>query len=259
MGEVQFFFSQLNQFFDKIYVITLQRAADRQAHVRNELQGLDYEFFFGKDKQSFSINSLKEQGVYDEELAKKHHRYGKAMHTGQIGAAWSHAEVYKDVVENNYRRVFIMEDDIVIDKEAIRIFPNVLKELPADWELLYLGFDEREKAPPGIFFKKLFYHFLRLFRAIKFSHTAINHLYPRKVSTYIYEAGYHDCIHAYGITHSAAKKMLALQKPISFIADNLPAHAITNRILKGYIVLPKIINQQYQIGTSSASYINDVQ
>ena len=256
MENLQKFFNELNSFFDHIYVITLERATDRHEHIRQELNGLNYELFFGKDKQKFSIEELKQTGIYNEDLAKQHHRYNKPMHEGQIGCAWSHAEVYRDIIDKGYRTVLILEDDVVIDKIATKIFPGIFKELPPGWELVYLGFDEREMAPRGLFFKKIFYHFLRFFKAVKFSHTTINHLYPKKVSEHIYLSGYHDCSHAYSITQSAAKKLLTLQQPITFIADNLIAHAVTNQIIKGYIILPKIINQQYQVGISNASYLN---
>ena len=256
MKEVQEFFNTLNAFFDHIYVITLERARDRHEHIRKELAGLNYELFYGKDKQNFSIEDLKQTDVYNEDLARQHHRYGKPMQAGQIGCSWSHAEVYRDVILKGYRRVLILEDDIVIDRMAAKDFSTMLQELPASWELLYFGFAERETAPRGFVFKKIFYHFLRVFKAIKYSHSTINHLYPRKISAHVYRAGYHDCTHAYAITQQAAKKLLELQQPISFIADNLLAHAITNDIVKGYIVKPKIINQQYQLGISSASYLN---
>ncbi|HUC82747.1 MAG TPA: glycosyltransferase family 25 protein, partial [Flavisolibacter sp.] len=239
-----------------IYVITLRRATDRQQQVQQELQGLHYKFFFGKDKHEFSLTDLQQKGVYNEAMARNHHRYGKPMQIGQVCVSWSHAEVYRDMLKHNYQRVLIMEDDVVIDTKAAEIFPAVRQELPPDWELLYLGFAEREKAPKGVFFKQAFYHLLRTFKAIRFSHTTINHLYPKKVSEHIYRAGYHDCIHAYAITQSAAEKMLALQQPISFIADNLPAHAATNGLVKGYVVLPKLIHQQYQVGKSDYSYLN---
>jgi len=257
MKDRQNFFSTLNSFFDHIYVITLERATDRQQHLQTELQGLDYELFFGKDKQQFSIDELKAIGVYDEEAAKNHHRYGKPMQGGQIGCAWSHAEVYKDIVAKCYQRVLILEDDVVINEKVSSFFSQTLKELPANWELFYLGYAEREIPPPGLLFKKIFYHTLRLFGAVKFSHTTINHLYPKRISTHISAAGYHDCTHAYAVTQSGAKKLLRLQQPISFIADNLLAYAATNQIVKGYIAHPQFILQQYQLGTSSASYLND--
>jgi glycosyl transferase, family 25 len=257
MKDRHYFFSALNSFFDHIYVITLQRATDRHEHIRKELEGLQYEFFFGKDRQHFTIEQVKSSGVYDEQAAIKHHRYGKPMQEGQIGCSWSHAEVYKDVIAKNYQSVLILEDDVVIDEQAAKLFPQIINELPKDWELVYFGFAERETPPAGLFFKKTFYHAARLFGAIPFSHTTINHLYPRKITGHVSRAGYHDCTHAYGITQSAAKALLTLQQPISFVADNLLAHAVTNQLVKGYITFPKIINQQYQLGTSSASYLND--
>lgn len=257
MNEAQAFFSQLNQFFDTIYVITLDRATDRQQHIKKELDGLQYQFFAGKDKQQFSVEELRQKGIYDEQAARRHHRYGKPMQVGQICVSWSHAAVYKEIVEKGYRNALIMEDDVVIDREQAKNFSAILSSLPTGWEVLYLGFAEREQAPQGVAFKRLFYHFLRLFGAIRFSHKTIEHLYPKKVSKYIYQAGYHDCVHAYAITQSAAKTLLGLQQPISFIADNLVAYAVTSGFLKGYVVLPKIIYQQYQVGTSSASYLND--
>ena len=256
MKDLHRFFTLLNSFFDKIYVITLERATDRHEHIRNELAGLDYQFFYGKDKKNFSIEELKLRGIYDENLARQHHRYNKPMQDGQIGCAWSHAEVYRDIIDKGYRTVLILEDDVVIDKASIKVFPKILKELPVDWELFYLGFGEREMVPWGSLFKKIFYHFLRIFKAIKYSHTTISRLYPKKISEHIYQAGYHDCTHAYAITLPAAKNLLELQQPVSFIADNLLAHAITNKIVKGYITYPKLINQQYQVGTSTRSYLN---
>ena len=256
MKDLQVFFTALNSFFDHIYVITLERAKERQQHIQQELQGLNYQFFFGKDKHYYSVEELKASNIYNEALAKQHHRYGKPMQAGQICCAWSHAEVYKDMVKKGYRNALIMEDDVVIDKESAQIFSVITKELPADWEFLYLGFDEREKAPAGAFFKKLFYHVLRLFKIIRFSHKTISHLYPRKFSAHLYKAGYHDCIHAYGITQSAAQSLAKLQQPVSFVADNLTAHAITNQLIKGYIVLPKIIYQQNHLNTLQTSYVN---
>ncbi len=256
MNGKQTFFSALNFFFDKIYVVTLKRATERHEHIQKELSGLHYSFFFGKDKQGFSIEELEQANIYSEALAKRHHRFNKPMKAGQIGCAWSHAEVYKDAVQNGYEKVLVLEDDVVIDEGTAATFSTALKELPGDWELLYFGYAQNEKAPPGFLFKRLFYHLLRLFGAIRYSHKTINHLYAKKISAHIYQAGYHDCTHAYAITQSAAKKLLRLQQPVSFVADNLLAHAVTNEIVNGYFVRPKIIYQQCQLGIASISYLN---
>jgi glycosyl transferase, family 25 len=256
MTQLQTFFDYLNNFFDHIYVITIERAKDRHIRIEKELEGLNYEMFFGKDKQFFSIEELKSANIYDEELAQRHHRYHKSMHAGQIGCAWSHVEVYKDIIAKGYERALILEDDVVIDQRFIFTAIEVLGHLPQDWELLYLGFAEREIPPPNASVKKAIYHVLRSAGLFKYTHKTINHLYPKKVGTHLYEAGYHDCTHAYAIKQVTAKKLLQLQQPISFVADNLLSFAITNELVRGYIMLPKVINQQYQVGVESTSYLN---
>ncbi|MBB1286736.1 glycosyltransferase family 25 protein [Flavisolibacter sp. BT320] len=256
MNNVSTFFSQINQFFDMVFVITLRRATDRHAHLQKELEGLDYKLFYGKDKQDFLVEELEKQGIYNSALARKHHRYGKPMPPGMIGCSWSHVEVYKTILTEGYQRVLILEDDVVIDQNTVAVWPAALAELPADWELLYLGFAEKETVPATAPLKKAVYHLQRMFGGLNYSHTTIRNLYPKKMGLYVSKAGYHDCTHAYGLTLSGAKTLLQLQTPISFFPDNLLAHAATNALVKAYIIQPKIINQQYQVGTTSVSYIN---
>jgi len=256
MSDLQPFFSQLNTFFDRVFVITLQRATDRHAHIQQELDGLNFELFFGKDKQQFSVEELKQKGLYNESLARQHHRYGKCMQPGMIGCSWSHVEVYKTIIEKGYQQVLILEDDVVINKQHVSNWPEVQKELPPNWELLYLGFTEKEKVPPFAFVKKAVYHIQRVFGGLNYSHKTISNLYPKRCGKHVFKAGYHDCTHAYAVCLKGAEKLLALQTPISFIADNLLAHAATNELIEAYIIQPKLIEQLKQVGTTSASYVN---
>lgn len=246
MNDLQVFFNQLNSFFDAVYVITLERATDRHAHIEKELMGLKYHLFFGKDKAEFSIEDLKEKKIYDEKLAIQHHRYSKPLNGGQIGCAWSHKLVYEDVLAKNYSRVLILEDDIVIDKKLMHIFSQALDQLPPDWELWFFGYERYEKFLPFIFFKQLIYHIQKSLGLIKFSHRSIKNLYAKKINSHISRAGYHDHSHAYAITGTAAKKLHQLQHPITYVADNLLAEAATNEIVKAYSIVPKLINQLSQ-------------
>jgi glycosyl transferase, family 25 len=248
----------LNQTFDKIYVITLQRATDRHAHFHEELKGLNYTVFYGKDKQDFNIEELKRENIYNEELARKHHRFNKPMPAGMIGCSWSHQLVYSDIVKNKYQRALILEDDIVLNRQTLPNLPEIFKELPPDWELVYFGFAGNETAPPRAGLKKAFYHFLRLFRSIRLSHTMINHLYPVQFGEHVYQSGYHDCTHAYGLTLQGAETLLALQTPVSFFPDSLLAYAATNKLVNAYIILPRMIDQQSQLTSGPIhSYINE--
>jgi glycosyl transferase, family 25 len=255
---VKDFFHQLNQYFDKVYVITLRRANERHEHLRHILEGLDYEILYGVDKQDLDIEDLKTKGIYDEPLAIKHHRFTKPLLPGMIGCSWSHRNIYDDIIQNNFRNALVLEDDVVIDESTIQYFPEMVKQLPSDWELVYLGYARNEESNSFSFAKKLAYHIQHVMGTFKLSHKTIRNLFPKKITEHVYQSGYHDQTHAYGITLSGARKLKALQEPISFIADNLLAHAATNDIVKAYVFKPKLINQLSQGEEKKTStYVND--
>jgi glycosyl transferase, family 25 len=218
---------------------------------------LNYELFFGVDKNEFDITDLQKKGIYNEELAIKHHRYTKPLVPGMIGCSWSHRNVYDDIIKNRYKNALILEDDVIIDKSKLQLLPKVLDQLPRNWELVYLGY-ARHEEPQTLALKKLSYFVQRFLGKHKFSYQTIKNLYPKKISAHILSAGYHDQTHAYAVTQSGAKKLKALQEPITFIADNLLAHAATNKIVNAYIVYPKFFYQLSQGETKLAStYIDD--
>lgn len=240
-------FEPLNNYFDKVYVITLERAKERQEKFNKTFNGLNYEFLFGADNANFKKADLIEKNIYNETLAKKHERHSHTMIEGQIGCAWSHKLVYEKIVENNYSRVLICEDDIVPDPANFSLIPKVFNELPADWELLYLGYGKNEKPPPFQFIKKRYYHFLSSLGVLKWNHRIISNLYPRPYSKYLKKAGFHDGTYSYAISANAAKILLKKQTPISFLADNLLAYAITDDLLNAFITCPKLINHEEQV------------
>ena len=120
-------FQPLNEYFDKIYVVTLKRATDRQEMIREHLEGLHYDFFWGQDKLELDIPTLKAEAIYDEKLAIAHSRYNKPMTPGQIGCACSHVKIYEDIIKNNYSRVLILEDDVIVDLKNIAHFYSIIK------------------------------------------------------------------------------------------------------------------------------------
>lgn len=250
-------FEPFNKYFDKIYVLTLQRATDRQEEIKLNLQGLNYDFIFGVDKKNLTITSLENEGGYSEKLAKANNRYNKPMTTGQIACAYSHVKIYEDIIKNNYAKSLILEDDVIVDFDNIGSFAQIVAQLPAKWDMLYLGYETKKTALLAAKTKQFIYHIQHMLGLLKWSHTQIANLFPEKYSTYLKIAGYHDCTHAYCVTPQAAKILLAHQTPITLTADNLLAHCCTSRLLNAFISTDKIFNQDWQIGqTQSKSYLN---
>lgn len=251
-------FQLLNQYYNHIYVLTLERAKERQQKISESLKGLNYQFWMGKDKAHFNVEELQQQGIYNEAAAKKIHRYNKPMTPGQIGCSWSHRCIYEDIIQNGYKRALIFEDDALPSPEALQHTEQVLNELPAGAELLFWGYGDQ--YPPGSFsrFKQITYHIQHTLGLLKWNHKMIGNLYPRPFSEHLFTAGFHDFTYAYGVTLAGAEKLLTLQTPIQYIADNLLAWAVTNKWINGYIVRNKMfLHDELPDGTPRDSFIQE--
>ena len=250
-------FEPINNFFDKIYVITLKRATERHLHIQQELEGLQYSLFYGADKNELDLEELALQNQYDPKLAIKKNIMHKRMTAGEVGCSLSHKMIYEEVIKHNYNKVLILEDDVVIDRKNIMLFDSISKELPGNWQLWYLGYTKNETPPANAVTKKLFYHFcysLGIKRTL--NHTVINHLYPAPYTAHLQRAGFHDCTHAYAITNDAARILLKQQTPVQYTADNLLAFTCANYLLRAFISTPALINQQFQVSDNpTISYV----
>jgi len=253
---MQEYFQQLNQYYDKIYVLSIEPAADRRELFAQRFKGMNYSFFFGADKNKFTMEEAGAKNIFSEKLARQHHRFSKTMMHGEIACSWSHKMMYKEMLGNHFNRVLIFEDDAVPDEKMMPQLPAMLNEIPADCELLMWGWDKNGLNNWGAVAKKSFYHFQHLIGKLKWNHRMIRNLYAKTYSPHLKKAGFHDYTYAYGITRSGAEKLVQMQTPIQYIADNLLAHAVTNGIVKGYITWPPVfLHDSLPGGKQRDSYI----
>jgi glycosyl transferase, family 25 len=251
-------FEHINSYFDKIYIITIARAIERHEKIKIHLEGLNYEFLTGVDKQDLDEATLIADITYDKEKAKKHHLWNQPMTMGQIACSWSHKKVYELQIKNQYKRVLVLEDDVIINQVGIDLFPQMIKELPHTWELLYFDYHKRTERNMAARYRQFISLLQHYFGSNNWTPHMIKHLYATPFSTHLKKAGYHEYTSAYAITLGAAEKLLYLQTPISFIADNLLGFAITNQMTEAYISLPRLFEQEsQQEGGNTYSYVSD--
>jgi len=253
---MQEYFQLLNQYYDKIYVLSVESAVARRELFSERFRGLNYSFFFGADKSKFSIEDVIVRGIYSEELTRQHHRYNKTMKHGEIACSWSHKMMYEEMMANNYNRILIFEDDAVPDELMVKKISEILQEIPADCELLMWGWGKNGINNLGSKFKKNFYRLQHRLGKLKWNHRVIRNLYAKPFSQHLKKAGFHDYTYAYAITRSGAEKLLKMQTPIQYIADNLLAYAATTEVLNGHIVFPQVfLHDSLPDGTQRDSYI----
>jgi glycosyl transferase family 25 len=253
---MQEYFQHLNSYYDKVYVLSIQAAEERRSLFVKRFEGLAFEFFFGADKNKFSIEEVKEKNIFSEGLARLHHRFSKTMKHGEIACSWSHRMMYEDMLANNYNRVLIMEDDAVPDEKMLPQISSILKEIPEDCELLMWGWAKNGEQSFFSSLKQQWYHLQHRFGNLKWDHPIIRNLYATPFSNHLKKAGFHDYTYAYAINRNAAEKLIKMQTPIQYIADNLLAHAACKGILKAFITYPAVmLHDSLPDGTHRDSYI----
>lgn len=121
----------MNEYFDKIFYINLDKDVNRNEHMVSELKraGItNYERFAG-----VIVNEVPDKSLWRnfnrDKLCDKYI-------LGSLGARASHVGVMKLALERAYKRILVLEDDI-----AFAIDPNaVIKMNPVnDWDMIYLG------------------------------------------------------------------------------------------------------------------------
>ncbi len=236
-------FEYLNDYYDKIYVLSLPRLKERIAHINKELKGLNFEFFWGVDKNDSNLQELTDQKIFSPELFKSYYKTPSAIHLGMLCCSLGHVNIYKDIIQHNYQKTLILEDDTILLKKNLLFFPQIAAEFPTDWELMYLGYEKNEVYGLTQKLKRFVYRLTNSHASLKLTRFMFKNYYPRKISEHIAHAGFHDCTHAYAVTLEAAKKLLKQQTPVYFNADNLLSYMVSNKTIKGYIVMPKLFSQ----------------
>ena len=243
----------LNDYFDRIYVLTLRRATDRHPVLARTLAGLRYELVYGVDKSDLALDDLQARGVYDDAAARRAHRHGRGVTLGHIACVLSHATIWRRVLDEGHDRALVLEDDAEPIPGAAEKTRAVLEQLPRTFELAYLGYNLHEKVTLRKRLDQAAYVALGAVRLIRWTPSEAMRLLPRPYSPNLRRAGRHDYTHAYAVTPSAARKLLASQRPVILNVDSGITRLILRGELEAYVAEPKLFQQRLGI----VSYVED--
>lgn len=159
---------------DKIFVINLDRSAERLAKVKKqlELHNLKFERFRAIDGYKLVFQNLEEKKFNGIELKNKSRKFDENklykvdcpslsliynslkrpvyeyVTAGEFGCTCSNLEILRRVADNNLGNVLILEDDVILDKDFNNNLSKVLNNVPKKWDIIYLyyGKEEDKKA-----------------------------------------------------------------------------------------------------------------
>jgi glycosyl transferase family 25 len=114
--------NNLNEYFDKIYCINLDRRPDRWDKCVEIFSSMNIEVerFSACDGQLLDIG------------------YGK-VYNGEFGGTVTHTRIIKKIKDEGFEKVLILEDDVEFCKTFEEDFRISIQEVPNDWDLLFLG------------------------------------------------------------------------------------------------------------------------
>lgn len=118
----------MNEYFDKIYVLSLKRNTDRRDIIKYRLNqvGIDFEFFDACDGQV--INHLWNK-LDNPNFTTPNY----------VACSISHLSIYNDALARGFNRILILEDDVKPHKNIKDLFESWKKLIPENYDLLYLG------------------------------------------------------------------------------------------------------------------------
>ncbi len=245
-------FEFLNGWADRILVISLDRARDRQARLRDRLRGLRYELFPATDKRELDRAAIVKDGTYDESRTRRAFRHTRDMSDGEIACALSHRRVLEAAVRSGWARTVIFEDDVV-PAAGLAVLPAALSQLPAGWDLCYLGYAKNEAPRWRDRAKRALYVALAPLRLVRWRTGEAMRLLPRPFSANLRLAGLHDYAVAYAVSLEGARKLLAAQTPVSLRADWLLASQVVQGRVSAFLAEPRAFDQDL---VDAPSYIH---
>lgn len=113
----------LNDYFEKIYCINLDKRIDR----------------WNQAKEEFDKNKLNIERVSGIDGSSLNLEFPEEIKEGAVGCALSHLFTLKIAKQNNLNSFLLLEDDIVFSDNMNEKFFKILDQVPSDWDMLYLG------------------------------------------------------------------------------------------------------------------------
>jgi len=113
----------INNYFQHIFVINLDRRRDRWFDVSQELD----------------IHNIKAEKISAVDGKKLEPIKKCSLLPGEIGASMSHSSVLKKMISEKWERILVLEDDIQFSVNVKEFWNQNQQYIPEQWDMLYLG------------------------------------------------------------------------------------------------------------------------
>ena len=248
--------NELNNFFDKIFLITIKRNKNRVDQFLRNNPTLAIEVFCGIDgKELFPdldyVSQFPMEFFLQNELSYDRCRI---WNKGQLGCNMSNLLLQKSIIENKLKKVLILEDDAYLIEDKLKMFALAIKELPKDWDLLYLGYTPPSKwseSPLSLFFLRI-KHLIKptLTSGMRSNQFLDKRYFSFPFSKHLKRPGVYFGTHAYALSYEGAKKIVTIDTPLKLGADITLMFANYHKLINSFALKDPLFIPNKKFDTS---------
>lgn len=173
-----------------VFIISLVNSPRRQA-ISAHLHELGIRFSFIDAVEGVKLNTDEAQTINDSHWVRQ--CYKRKIGLGEIGCAYSHLSIYKNMLSRNMDWAIVLEDDAILDCNIQQLISENIKKLPIN-NLYLLGAQEDTGCEDMIVFSlwhkiKIANHFIfkKTISSAKYVYRASSYLIHRNVADRILE------------------------------------------------------------------------
>lgn len=123
---------RINDYFDHVYCLNLPECTERADMTMSRCHRFGISFTFYP-----AISGKLFPDIYAGYASS---RNTKISNPNYMACALSHLSIYRYALERNQKRILIIEDDLLFNRNMQALFSDSVMEVPQDWDLLYLAF-----------------------------------------------------------------------------------------------------------------------
>ena len=140
--------TDIEEYFDKIYILNLERRQDRWNIMKNRLNDKNITSCIRYIGIDGNLHYYKCQ--YDKYSKLPFNKYDHLYKRKAIPSSGSWAillsmhSLLKDAVKNNYKKILVLQDDIIFHNDFNNLFKKKINKISENWKLLYLGASQKK-------------------------------------------------------------------------------------------------------------------
>jgi len=125
----------INEYFDKVYVITTSIETDRQSYISN---------YLNKNNIIYNLRTSVPYTFLQNYPIRDLWNSDRITNSKEISLCLCYLSIFKECLYNKTYKILILEDDIVFENDYIEKFIKFMSSVKDNWDILNFGYHHKK-------------------------------------------------------------------------------------------------------------------